>query len=212
MPRQQFALDPGGPKRLVIEWKGIFKNTTVSVDGQVLGQFDSKAAFEQGGTWSLPDGRSLSIRLEHKIATGPIVHVLLDGKPLTGSAGDPQTRLKSSAGIVFFVGGLTTAVSLIAELANVQMLKSLGMGWITLTIGLVFIALGFGVLKRSTAALAAAVTLYSLDIVMSVVAFTENQKFVTGIVIKVFLLLAMCQGFGAIKELKKGSEPIPQHG
>lgn len=207
MPKQQFALEPGGPKRLVVEWKAAFNDAKVSVDGQVLGEFPRRKDFEAGGEWNLADGRRLEVSLKSRLFPGPTVDITIDGVPLSGSNADPMTRLKNSAGIVFFVGGLTLLLGLIAELAKVEFLSRMGFGWISAGIGLAFIALGFGVLKRSLAALIAAVTLYVLDIVLSVVAIAETKGPPTGIVIKVFLLIGMCQGFGAMNDLKRAASP-----
>ncbi|HRI44516.1 MAG TPA: hypothetical protein PLL78_14865 [Fimbriimonadaceae bacterium] len=207
MPKQQFALEPGGPKRLVVEWKAAFNNAKVSVDGQILSEFPKRRDFEAGGQWTLADGRRLEVRLRSRLFPGPTVEVMIDGIPLSGSSADPMTRLKNSAGVVLFVGGLTLLLGLIAELAKVDFLLRIGFGWISAGIGLVFIALGFGVLKRSMAALIAAVSLYVLDIVLTLVAIAETKGPPTGIVIKVFLLIGMCQGFGALSDLKRATSP-----
>jgi hypothetical protein len=203
MPKQQFAIDPGGPKRLAVEWKGIFKETTVSVDGKTLGTFQTKQDLTSGGTFRLDDGRELGVRLQQSLLAGAAVHLTVDGKPIAGSGGDPNARLKGVAGLIFFIGGLTILLSLIAELGKVELLQAYGFGWISLAIGVVFIGLGFGVLKGSLAALIAAVVLYGADIILTIVAMADAGGRPGGVFIKVAFFIVMCQGFGAMKDLRK---------
>lgn len=195
---------------MVVAWKAFFANTTVTLDGQPIGGFQTKKEFQQGGQWPLPDGRRLGVQLvQHGL--GPVVSITLDGQPLAGSGTHPETQLKAAAGIVFFVGGLTVVLGLLAELAQVEFLQRLGMGWIAVAIGATFLGLGFGVMKRSMAALIVAVALYSVDILLTLVAMADRPGGpVAGIVVKVFLLIGMCQGFGAIRELEAAPKaPAP---
>lgn len=89
---KEFALDPGGPKRLKITYPSNLANAEVFFDGQRIASFATKADFERGTTCKLPDGSMLSVRF------GPIegapsffkgVHVIRNGAPLPGSAADP---------------------------------------------------------------------------------------------------------------------------
>lgn len=68
MPKQQLALEAGGPKRLVITWKGLWKNVTLSLDGQVIGGFPNKAALKAGEEFALPDGSRLHVQLLQRFA------------------------------------------------------------------------------------------------------------------------------------------------
>lgn len=33
MPKQTYALETGGPKRLEVSWKGLYKDLTIALDG-----------------------------------------------------------------------------------------------------------------------------------------------------------------------------------
>ena len=92
--KKEFALDPGGPKRLKITYPGNLTNAEVLLDGQRIMTFPTKADFLRGTTSKLPDGSILTVRF------GPIegvpllkgVHVIRNGAPLPGSAADPVPK------------------------------------------------------------------------------------------------------------------------
>jgi hypothetical protein len=69
--KKEFALDPGGPKRLTITYPGNLANAEVLLDGQRVMAFSSKAEFQRGTTCKLADGSMLTVRF------GPI-----EGVPL----------------------------------------------------------------------------------------------------------------------------------
>jgi hypothetical protein len=89
--KKEFALDPGGPKRLTITYPGNLANAEVLVDGQKVMAFSTKVEFQRGTTTKLPDGSMLTARF------GPIegvpllkgVHLIRNGAPVPGSAADP---------------------------------------------------------------------------------------------------------------------------
>lgn len=92
--KKQFALEPGGPKRLTITYPGNVANAKVLLDGQRIMGFASKADFQRGTTCKLSDGSMLTVRY------GPIegvpllkgVHAIRNGAPLQGSAADPVPK------------------------------------------------------------------------------------------------------------------------
>ena len=59
--KREFALDPGGPNRLMITYPWNLANAEVSLDGQTIAWFATKADFQHGTTCKLPDGSMLSI-------------------------------------------------------------------------------------------------------------------------------------------------------
>jgi hypothetical protein len=89
--KKEFALDPGGPKRLTVTYAWNLANAEVSLDGQRIASFATKEDFQRGTTCKLPDGSLLTVRY------GPIqgaaflkgVHAVRNGAPLSGSATDP---------------------------------------------------------------------------------------------------------------------------
>ena len=92
--KKEFALDPGGPKRLTITYPRNLKNAEVLLDGQQILSFSSKAEFLRGTTCKLPDGSIITVRF------GPIegvplmkaAHLIRNGAPVPGSAADPVPK------------------------------------------------------------------------------------------------------------------------
>jgi hypothetical protein len=89
--KREFALEPGGPKRLKITYPWNLTNAVVLLDGQTITSFATKADFQRGSTCKLPDGSLLTIRFG-TIEGAPFlkgVHAIRNGVPLPGSAADP---------------------------------------------------------------------------------------------------------------------------
>jgi hypothetical protein len=60
MPKKEFAIHQDGPLRLEIEWKGVWKNVTISFDGERVGTIaDGKQLRKDDNLFQLPDGSSL---------------------------------------------------------------------------------------------------------------------------------------------------------
>ena len=91
MPEKNFALEPGGPERLSLSWSGNFKDMSLTLDGQPLGSFDDAKALKEGGTFALPDGSSLEVKLTSPFLL-PELQLTRDGEPIPGSSGDARVR------------------------------------------------------------------------------------------------------------------------
>jgi hypothetical protein len=205
MPKQQLALEAGGAKRLEISWGMNFKNVSVKLDGREVGTIPDQKALKEGRSFTLDDGSSLQVQLVRS-AMSQVLQVLRNGKPLPGSATDPEKKLSTAYTIIFFVGGLSLVIGLLAEIANVDFLRSLGAGWFTVVVGVIFIGLGFLVKRRIILALYAAIVLYALDLgllVMTAVSVPGGRPPVSGIVLHVIFLIFMYQGVGALQELNR---------
>jgi hypothetical protein len=209
LPKQQLSLEPGGPKRLVITWKGLWRNTSVSLDGRELGVIPDKDSLKAGRDFALPDGSGLHVQL-HQRPYQTELQVLRNGQPLPGSASDPASKLKLSYGAIFFVAALNILLGLIVELTGSDFLKSIGLGVFSVVFGAIFLFLSFFVMKLSLVALIVAIVLFSVDAVASfvLVASAGGQPSIGGIVMRVFLLFGMAQGIPAIRAMK-AAERLP---
>lgn len=210
MPALKYALDPGGPKRLQISWKGMWKDVVVRLDDQEIGHIPDRAALKEGRSFALPDGSQLSVALRTQ-ALNQGLEVLRDGQALPGSAADPQQQLKLAAGIVYFVGGLSLLLGILAAVAKVDFLINLGFGAVSMGVGVLFVVLGYFVSQRSMIALGVAMALFAADFVLSIMAAIDYGGRVPtgGIVIRIFLLFGMWSGFGAIKKLRQAEQSAP---
>lgn len=154
MPTKQFAFEANGPKRLQLSW-GPFRwsDFNVSVDGAELGTCTARE-FRSGCEFSLPDATRLYTRF-----TMSGVDVRRDGKALPGAALDPHVMFKSAYLTVLWVGGGNLLVGALS-LLNEELRDALG--WPTLLLGGVFLALGPYVKRESKGALIGAVSIAGL--------------------------------------------------
>jgi hypothetical protein len=204
MPSHSYSLTPGGPQRLVVSWRGVWKDVTIELDGSVVGTIPDQKALSAGQQFALPDGSSLSIQLVQKL-TVPELVILHDGQPLPGSASDPQTRLRTAYGMVFLVAGLNIVLGILACVLQVEFLRSIGISVYSLVFGVVFLLLGFLVKRRSLAALVIAVLLFALDGILGAVfsILQGDAPSTAGLLARVALLVPMIQGISAIRQVRE---------
>jgi hypothetical protein len=204
MPKKQFALEPGGPKRVTLSWSGFWKNFEIAFDGTLVGRIETKQQLETGSSFALPDGSQLNVQLK-RVAMTQELQVLRNGIPLPGSASEPAERLSAAAGMLYFVAVLNAALGILAGLAQVTFLLSLGLGYASVIVGGIYGGLGYLVkAKRSRPALVVAIVLFALDGLASVFLAVQHggSPPVGGLVARVFFLMPMWKGLGALTELK----------
>ncbi|MDP3450789.1 MAG: hypothetical protein Q8R87_09420 [Anaerolineaceae bacterium] len=208
MPKQSYSLEPGGPKRLEIQWKGLYKNTTITLDGLQLGTVLDQRLLRAGHELPLTDGSLLRLHLVSNLA-GTELRVTRNGVPLPGSASNPETKVNTAAGIIFFVAGLNLLLGIIGLLTRSEFLATLGIGWYSIIFGAFFLVMGLLVKKRSMVALILSIVVFSLDALLGVIGSVAlgGSAAIGGFVFRVFLIIPMVQGIGAIKALKKQSAP-----
>ncbi len=213
MPKQSYALEPGGENRITIAWKGAFAYNDVSVtlDGSPLGSIPDKNALKTGQKFRLPDGLILKVKLVITIY-GEELRLLHNGQPLPGSVFDPEAKLKSAVYIVFFIGGASIILGIITLLFDIEYLRADGIGFFTIIYGLAFLLLGALVWRKSSVALILAIVIFSLDFLLSKFLPTAwgYEPGLSGIS-RMIMLIPMIQGIGAIKTLKAGNDPTALH-
>jgi len=208
MPKQAYAFEPGGEKRLEISWKAMWKETTVTLDGTVLGVIPDVKALRTGQEFRLVDGSILKVQLVQG-AFNTELRVLRSGKPLPGTASDPAARLKGAYGVLFFIAGANIILGLAAAVFQIEFLLQIGLGISSIIFGLIFLVLGFFTRRKSSLALILAIILFALDAILGVV-FSVSQGYTPntgGILVRIALLIPMIQGVGAIKALKQKPSP-----
>ena len=207
MPKQSFALEAGGLKRLEVSWKAFYKDITVSLDGNPVGTIPNQKALSAGQEFPLPDGSMIKVQLVSKLMSTEL-QVLRNGQPLPGSSSDPRTRFKNAYLMVYFVAGLNLVLGFVSVLGDVEFLQQLGIGFGSIIFGVVFLVLGFFVQRKSSVALILAIVIFALDGILGFV-LAASQGYnpgVGGIFARLILLIPMFQGIGAIKALKAGGE------
>jgi len=205
MPKRSFPFEQGGMERVTISWKMFWKNFTIEFDGNLVGTIPNQKDLQKGQTFELPDGSSLEVKLA-RTWSSTVLQILRNGKPLPGSGSDPRMRLKQSYGILYFVGGINLILGLIALLFQVDFLLAIGMGEYSIIVGGIYLLSAFFVQRRSKIALAFALVVYGLETILSLM-----NGVTSGVIIRIFFIVFMWQGFGAIKELLAGSERVIEY-
>lgn len=208
MPSRKYALEVGGPERVQVDWEGAFKNLTVTLDGAALCSFENAKDLETPQSFVLSDGSRLELALA-KIGPFPELRLSRDEEPLPGSAGDPQTQLEAAANMIFAIAALNAILGFITVVFGIGFLEALGVGWASLITAAIYAGLAVFVKKRSFLALAIAVGLFILDGLYMFVAAAEAKASppIGGLIARVFFLIPMVRGFGAIRELGKPRKP-----
>ena len=133
MPEKAFSLEPGGPERLSVSWRGGFKDLTVSFDGQLVASFEQPKELKSPQAVTLPDGSRLEVQVVTTLF--PELHLVRDGEPIPGSAGDPATRHAAAWGMVAAIAGLNVAIGLLVEVFDIGFLRAIGAGWASVVSG-----------------------------------------------------------------------------
>ena len=211
MPKKEYALENGGPKRVLVSWSGIWKNMKIHLDGELLGGIENSKALKEGRSFDLPDGGQLQVRLVTGLVTE--LQVSKDGTPLPGSSADPEERVRLAYLMIFFVGGLNGLLGLITVAGDVKFLDEIGVGWGSIALGAIYSSLGIWVKKgRSTVGLVIAVALFALDAVASIalVASAGGTPPLGTMIARGFLLVPMVRGVPALRALKMKAGPTPR--
>lgn len=207
MPKQTFAFESGGPKRLVIEWKGMFKNTTITVDGVQLATIPDQKALVAGKEVKLRDGGKLKVQLVSSFS-GSELQVLRNGKPVPGSETSPEARVRTAAYVLYFLAALGIVAGTISLFVESRILGILGVGWYNILFGAVYLILGLLTKRNSIGALVLAVVVFSGDALSSILlgAAKGYEPSVYGLLMRVFFLIPMVQGIRAIVEIRKAQK------
>jgi len=132
-----FPLEAGGEKRLEISWKLFYKDLTILLDGVTVGVIPDQKALIEGREFRLLDGTTLKVQLVRKFNVMEL-QVLRNGVPLPSSAADPETKVQTAAGVLYFIAGLNCILGLISFLFDLQILQIMGVNLGSILYGLFF--------------------------------------------------------------------------
>ena len=208
MPKIKYAIEKGGPKRLEVSWKGNREETTIRLDGNIIGSISNREQLETGKEFSLEDGSCLKVQLKGRsIFSCP--RVLKDGQLLHPSGLDAAQRLSYTYKFLFMFAAvnLTAGFALLLKpgLLNLPV-KALH----PLIAGFLFLILAFFVMRKSIIALSAATGVLALDILLAVIFPPNIPRYIliAAIIFRILILFVMVQGFGSIKALKQKQTPL----
>jgi hypothetical protein len=181
----------------------MYKDMRVLMDGREVGTIAGKAALDAGQTFDLGADGTLSVQFDKTFGSQGL-KVSRNGVPLPGSIDDPGTKVKTATGLIYLVAGFNAVLGLVGALGNIDLLKTLGIGWTYVVIGACAAALGFAVSRRQTWALVLFIVLFVIDGVLSLANLAGGQG-TTGIVVRVFLLIPMIRAVPAMGQMKKAA-------
>lgn len=203
MPKKEYYLDSHKTEKLTTEWKGIYKNFRVNYNDNEILQFDNKEALVSGGEYKIDENRLLTVQIVKKKLTGAEnLEILINNEPIKGSSTDPFEIVKGVWGLLFVLAGLYFVLGLIAELFSIEFLLNLGMGIGTILVGIVYEVLGLLIkTKNSMIALIISILLLSADMILSIVYMSSSSN--ASYLVKLFFIIMLFRGIGALKKIKK---------
>lgn len=200
--QQKFYLDDEKTQEVIVSWTGIWKNISVTHNGNVIGGFENFKALKEGNTFTLNDGSPLEIYWSTSYGDQGLRLSRL-GRPLKGTSGDPETKLKGIFGIACFIGGLNFILGAIGQFGDVEFLDEMGANWVLMVIGTLIIGLGYLTMKQKSAiALTAIILLISADVLLTLfMSLDSSGRFsITGVGLKVIFIIQFARGYKAIRE------------
>lgn len=204
MPSQKLYLDEQKTNEIIVSWRGIWKDITVTHNGTPIGGFDSFRHLKEGGSFMLSDGSRLDIFYSNAYGDQGL-RVSHNGRPVKGSSGDPEAKLKGIFGLSCFIGGLSFIIGALGQFASIPFLERMGANWIQMIVGLIVIGLGYVVMRsKSTGALIGIILILVLDIIATVYVSVEmgGRMPSTGIGLKILFIIQFARGFKAISQYK----------
>ena len=201
MPTNTFYLDAARTEAVTASWGMFFRNFRLDYQGRELGQL-TPTELKAGHEFALPDGRRLLVRLQQKLGAQGL-DFQVDGRPLGGTVNDPLTQIKTAFGVTMLIAGLNVGLSAVALLGQVEFLLALGIGWGTLVEGLIYAGLGWlGKSRRAAWPFYVALGLLVLDGVMLLGSGLGSG----GLVVRLFLGIAIYRGAAAARQLQKSPD------
>jgi hypothetical protein len=197
MPKQSYALEPGGEKKLQLSWELGWKDFKIFINNQPIGTIDSKKELDAGKHFLLPDQSTLEVRLKATFySTG--LELLRNGVPIPGSLGDPHQNLKDIYLIIYLFAAFNFILGLLTVMFQIPFLTELGVSINSIYISVFLGVMAFFISRKSYVALTLVIIFYGADIVLSMISGIS-----TGIFIHIVILVYAFTGYKAIKQIKQ---------
>lgn len=191
----------GKEEKILIKSNGWFKSKEVWIGDEKLGIWPSRSDLKKGVSLKTIDGSELFIR-----QTEFPVQLLytFNGIPVRGSAGDPDTQIKTAYGLMMFVCALNFLLGAIAYFGEVQALLKLGFGLYNLIIGTLYaVLLYIGYDAKMFVPLVIGLIIFCGDAIMMVIGMIQLKQFNIGpFFVRAFIIMGWVQGCVAAR--KKG--------
>jgi hypothetical protein len=173
VPTHRIAFVKDGPKRLVVKRLLFSPVTTVLLDGNEIGRFETRAELSEGRTYPLDDGTKLRVVLDPArpamLWGEPAkLRVERDGALLRGSPAHPAQTVAVGGAILSLVGVFLVVLGLLTMLTGGFGSNAAG-GAIGLQLeGLLYLGLAYAARREKRWALILGLCLYLLDTVVAI--------------------------------------------
>ena len=204
MAKMSYALEQGGPKRLIIDSNVGWKDSVVKFDDVEIGRIPDLAALQNGLDFTLPDGSLLHVQINNKLFSNQL-RITRNGAPIPDSYGDPWQNVKAAYRMLYLIGGFSILIGFVSIFS--EDLQSIGVSWLSVVLGVVFLVLGYFTQRHSKTALIIAIVLFGLDSVLTLILnydFIDNP--ITGFIGRLILMVPMVLGLITLND-KKNQEP-----
>jgi len=200
---RKYALRKGEPPRLEVSFHKEYDNLTIRIDGEVIESELMRMDLISGKTIQLEDGSMLKVQLITNYRH-PELSLLLDGKPLPGSASDPEHILSVAQAYVTAIGILYVILGFIADIWEVEILFRLGLGFFSILLGGCLLILSQLVKQWSVFTLSLVIALIIADgILYPFLAQKAGfEPLFSGVYARILLILILLRGILAILNLK----------
>lgn len=131
--KEQYALQPGGPERLVVSWEKGWQNFTIYLDGRELGKFVNPQAIKDGQCFDLKDGTQIKVKLIRDFIFW-YLQILWRDRPVPGSETDPETQLRKAYNIFAIICKIGGACVGLVFLLSLLAISEAGAGVILLPV------------------------------------------------------------------------------
>lgn len=199
MPKRSYALESNGPRDLELEWQGAYKTMTVRLREQELATLDH-AALSEGRDITLPDGTTLHLRLVSSFLSREL-HLLRDGVPLPGTAGDPDSVRGEAIGALVFLAVANLTLGLVTSVTRWEPLVRAGLHSGSVATGVVYGVLALLAFKRQGWAYLVGAVLFGLDSLgsLSWVIWSNHNPNIGAILIRIMTVWYLVRGWRAAK-------------
>ncbi len=197
MPTKTYYLDAARTDEVTASWSLFFRNFRLDYQGRELGRL-TPAELKAGHEFELPDGRRLRVRLQQKFGAQGL-DFQVEGRPLGGTVNDPLTQVNAGFAALLLVAGINVGLSLAALVGQVEVLDQLGMGWETLSEGLLYAALAvLGKYRLAPWAFYLGLGLLVLDGLL----LLGSSQASAGLVVRILLGIAVYRGAAGARQLR----------
>jgi hypothetical protein len=201
MPKQQFALERGGQKRLEISWDMGWKNFQIHLDNKLIGSIDSRNELDAGKSFKLPDKSTLIVKLKMTFFSSGII-LERNGLPLPESINDPYQNIKNLYGFLYFLAVCNVLLGAITYLLKIERLITLGFGATTILMGIVTAGFAFWLMKKkSIIPLTLFLLVYAAESIYSYLNYFNSATM--DVFVRIIIFGYMITGYKALKAIQQ---------